>query len=303
MPGDAVDQLPVGVTLSIGDLAERTGLTPSALRMWEQRYGFPIPHRLAGGHRRYTTHDVEQVRDVVRRRDAGVRLEQAIDDVRRRAAPTTPSVFATLRDLHPHLEVSRMHKSTLLAMSWAIEDQVVALADRAVLWGAFQKASFYKPATSRWRELARSNAGVTVFADFEQSDLTTTPRRVALTPDAPMVREWAVVVDSFAFPVALTAWELPGQEDVADRGRVFETMWTLDAAAVRDAARVCAEVARSVDPSAAQGQYAPPPPLDPQDQRPPSLARVSGMMTRMAAYVDRWAPVDREAPGAGRPPG
>jgi len=39
--------------LSVGQLAERTGITPETLRVWERRYGDPRAARLPSGHRRY----------------------------------------------------------------------------------------------------------------------------------------------------------------------------------------------------------------------------------------------------------
>ena len=38
--------LPDGM-LTIHQVAEATGLTPSLLRIWESRYGWPTPRRLA----------------------------------------------------------------------------------------------------------------------------------------------------------------------------------------------------------------------------------------------------------------
>lgn len=38
---------------SIGELANNSGITENSLRIWERRYGKPIPERLASGHRRY----------------------------------------------------------------------------------------------------------------------------------------------------------------------------------------------------------------------------------------------------------
>ena len=73
-------------TLSIGDVAERTGLTPAALRMWEIRYGFPTPVRLDSGHRRYDAGQVDTVLEVLRRRETGLRLDVAIEQAVRSAA-------------------------------------------------------------------------------------------------------------------------------------------------------------------------------------------------------------------------
>ena len=157
--------------LTIGALAERTGVNQATLRMWEQRHGFPVPQRLASGHRRYTESDVRQVADVARRRDAGVRLDVAITEARaqteRQPAPAH-SVYADLRRLHPHLMPYRLRKNTLLALSWAIEDEFCAKADRAHLFGSFQKSTYYAPARARWTELARVAGSAFVFADFEQ---------------------------------------------------------------------------------------------------------------------------------------
>lgn len=280
--------------LTIGALAERTGLSPATLRMWEQRHGFPRPQRLDSGHRRYLEADIAAVADVVRRRDAGVRLDVAIADALAREAPGAPSVYAELRRKHPHLPVQRLHKRTLLALSWAIEDEFCAKADRATIFGAFQQERFYAAARPRWGELALVSRSAFAFAEFP--DLAG-PRRVGSTsrpgpvlvplpPEEPLAREWAIVCDSVELPAALTAWELPGQLEVPDRERVFESMITVDPDAVRDAARVCARVAvRAGAGEATPALY------DLADQPAPGaadLGAVSAMLSRVLSYVDRY---------------
>ena len=39
---------------SIGDVSSITGLSPHTIRVWEKRYGNPLPERLPSGHRRYS---------------------------------------------------------------------------------------------------------------------------------------------------------------------------------------------------------------------------------------------------------
>ena len=290
---DEADTAPVG--LSIGDLAERTGLAPATLRMWEQRHGFPKPHRLESGHRRYHEHEVELVRQVVRRRDAGARLEVAIAGMAlARAAmeepPGAPSVFATMRRLHPGLHPQRLKKSTLLAVSWAIEDECCSRAERPMIFGAFQKEGFYRAAEERWAELARVARSTMVFAELSSDPQDpqvqgTSTTLVALPPEAPMRREWAVVCDAPDYPAMLTAWELPGQSTVPDRQRLFEAIWTVEPAAVRDAARACAQVAQQLGhPEGAPLLYEladnPPPP-------PVELLQATSLLNRVVAYVDR----------------
>jgi DNA-binding transcriptional MerR regulator len=38
------------------------GISPNTLRSWERRYGFPSPHRSAGGHRQYSLTEIESLR-------------------------------------------------------------------------------------------------------------------------------------------------------------------------------------------------------------------------------------------------
>ena len=38
------------------------GISPNTLRSWERRYGFPQPHRSAGGHRQYSLSEIESLR-------------------------------------------------------------------------------------------------------------------------------------------------------------------------------------------------------------------------------------------------
>ena len=267
--------------LTIGDLAGRTGLSPATLRMWETRHGFPVPQRLDSGHRRYVESDVDAIKAVMRHKDAGTRLELAIARAMADAEPAAPSIYAYLRRRYPHLGVHRLKKSTLLALSWAIEDEFCAKADRATIYGAFQKERYFRAAEARWTELARVSAGTTAFAAFDHTDPDASPMQVRLPDDAPMRREWAVVCDAPDLPVVLTAWELPGQDDVPDRNRLFESIWTVEGQPVHDAARVCASVA-------AQAGVSAPAPDDPM--RPivnADVVAVTALFNRMVAYVDR----------------
>lgn len=241
-----------GSMLTIGDLAERTGVSPATLRIWEQRHGFPEPLRRASGHRRYAVAEVDTVRNVIAQRDAGVRLDvaisRAIDQAKRAARPGSPSVYADIRRRHPNVPAHRLHKSTLLAMSWAIEDEFCATAQRAHVFGSFQDPGNYFAARARWEELARISQSTFAYATFDAEQVAAAPRSgprfVPLTEEAPMRREWAVVLDGDRLAVALTAWELPGQYGVPDRERLFEAVWTVDPTVVRDASRVCLQVAR-----------------------------------------------------------
>ena len=274
--------------LAIGDLAARTGVTPAVLRMWETRYGFPRPQRLESGHRRYAEADVAAVAEVLRRRDAGVRLETAIAEAAGDGPPATPSVYAELRRRHPHLSHQRLRKATLLALSWAIEDECLARAQRGTVFGAFQEESTTAAPSTAGRSwpAAPMRPWCSPGSRRPPPPVAGLPVEVPLTARAPMRREWAVVCDSPGFTAVLTAWELPGQRGVADADRLFESIWTVEPGPVRDAARICAGVAHDAGvPEAEDVRRA----LAGDPDRVPDPTAGAALLHRVLSYVDRSA--------------
>jgi len=283
-----VDALVPGSALTIGDVARRTGVPQATLRVWEQRYGFPVPLRLESGHRRYSVADVDTVLDVLRRRDAGTRLDAAVVQAVRQAGEgpqvDVQSAFAGLRRRHPHLAVRRLRKSTLSALSWAFEDEFGARAEKAYLFGGFQRQEFLTTALPRWTELSRVARAAYVFAEGAEPN-EGGPVAVRLGDDTPLLREWVVICDAPGFAVALVAWELPGQATVPDRARTFEVIWTLEPPAVRDCARVCAQVALEAGAPGAAAVHramAADAPSQPSDD-----AASAALFGRAVAYLDR----------------
>ena len=277
--------------LSIGELARRTEVPAATLRSWEDRYGFPRPHRLAGGHRRYDRGDVRLIEAVVRLRASGMSMHAAIAQATSAAAQPEPSVFAGLRRRHPGLVPQVLRKVTLLALTRAIEDECCARAERPVLFAAFQRQRFFLQSQRRWNELARTARVVVVFADFGEPAAAggpprgSAPIRVPLPADAPARREWTLVCDSPDYPACVAGWEFPGQPRVADSGRRFEAIWSVEPQVVRDAAVICAQRARSAHPGLG-------PLLDTLPSEPPApasadLRRAAGLLTRMTSYLEK----------------
>ena len=270
--------------LSIREVADITGVTSATLRMWETRYGFPSPDRLASGHRRYSSQEVERVVQVLRDRDSGMSLQAAIE--RRRSSAPRPerSVYAGMRrrrpDLHPYL----LPKRTLIGLSHAIEDECYVRGERPLLFGSFQREQHYREAERRWRDIARTAELVVAFADFdERRDPPGGPIELPIRSDQPLSREWALVCEGRDYSACLTAWERPGQDGIADSERIFETIWTVDADVVRDAMRIVLDLAASSAPDvvervAARLRGTPPPTGDP-------VGLVAALSSRMVAYV------------------
>ena len=271
--------------LTISDLAERTGVPPATLRSWESRYGFPQPIRLTGGHRRYAEQDVTAVLEVLRHRGSGLALEAAV----RRATsepPQSRSLYAELRRRHPELTPQPLVKSSLLALSRAIEDECCARAEQPVLFGGFQRRTFLRESHARWAELARTALSAVVFADLVQVH---EPRpgelvEVALPHEAPLNREWIVICDAPDLPACMAAVERPGQEAVPDARRRFELVWTVDPRAVRSASRLAAALADEYRPGWRTVELA----LlaDEPPQASADLRRASDLLTRTMGYLD-----------------
>jgi DICT domain-containing protein len=287
-----VSELPDG--LSIGELARRTQVPAPTLRSWEDRYGFPRPHRLAGGHRRYDDGDVALIEAVVRLRASGMSLQAAIGQAASQAAEAEPSVFAGLRRRHPALTLQVLRKVTLLALTRAIEDECCARAERPVLFASFQRQRFFRQSEERWNELARTARVVVVFADFSGSAKAgrrppeeSAPIRVPLPEDAPARREWTLVCESRDYPACVTGWEFPGQREAADPDRRFEVIWSVDPQVVSNAAAICGQLARSARPGL--GRLLDALPSEPAPPASADLRRAEGLLSRMTGYLERAA--------------
>lgn len=276
---------PSSPLLTIGELAERTGLTPELLRTWEARHGFPVPTRLPSGHRRYTEDDVHAVRRVLADKERGVRLEQAIATALRSGeVGETGSVYAALAARHPTLPSYTLTKQTLIALSWAIEDEALASATRPVTVATFQRGRFFEGSRNRWTDLARTARAAVAMADFPAHDDAAEPALVALPPDSPLLREWILACDAPGLTAALVAWEFPGQEEVPDRERHFEALWSVDGPVVRDCGLLTTAIGADLGSHASATAHAvleaAPAPGS------PSPRAATAIFNRMVAYTD-----------------
>ncbi len=226
--------------LSISEVSRRTGIPVAGLRNWEQRYGLPRPRRSAGGQRRYTEADCELLAEVLRRRAEGLSLPAAMAQATAGAGNSPgPSIFAGLRRQYPDLRVHVLDKAILLALTWAIEDECCARAQRPVLVGSFQRQRYYRAAAPRWADLTRSAEQTVIFADFARSRLRDGPvAEIAVPRDSPLRREWSLVCDAPDLPACVTGWEQLGQDGRRDADRTFEVLWSVDPQVVRTAARI-----------------------------------------------------------------
>ncbi len=254
------------------------------LRMWENRYEFPTPVRLPGGHRRYSDHDVEQVREVARLRTEGLSMSAAIDRVREAMRPMPVSVFAGLRERHPEVAPAVLTKRAVLGLTHALEDEFCARAANGFVLGCFQRERYYRQAERRWSELARTAEMVVAVADFPVlREPARAPIEVPVGSAEAMAREWTLIADTPGGSVCLAAWEHPSPTELPDMQREFEVLWSFEPAVVRSATQVATDVIARFAPDIAARIPAvlarPAPPLGPE------LRFASALTHRMVGYL------------------
>ena len=239
--------------LPIKDVAQQSGVAAGTIRMWEQRYGFPTPERTASGYRRYCQGDVEALRRVQAYRHRGLSVPAAIERARESGGECDrPSIYAAVASAHKDLRPQVLRKSTLVALSRAIEHEAIAHAAAPVLIGAFQRERFYRAVEPRYRQLAQNADAAVVFADFAQERKPEGgPVEIPIDAANALGNEWAVVIDAPGYAACLLAWEQhgvtePGDDD--DMSRCFEAIWTIDPVITRRAALVGARLTAQVDP-------------------------------------------------------
>jgi MerR family copper efflux transcriptional regulator len=64
------------MTLTIGEVAKQTGLSPKAIRLYETQGLIPPPERTQAGYRTYDEHDVALLRFIGQARALDLRLEE-----------------------------------------------------------------------------------------------------------------------------------------------------------------------------------------------------------------------------------
>jgi len=273
----------------IKEVSEQCGIAAGTLRMWEQRYGFPRPPRSSNGYRNYSADDVETLGRVQAYRRRGLSIAAAIEHaVEDRSQSGCSSIYAAVAASGRGIQSQLLRKSTLIALSRAIEHEALALAAAPVLFGAFQHEAFYRAVEPRYRELAAQAEVAVVFADFaSERKPPRGPIEIPIRADTVLGNEWAVVIDAPGYSAALMAWEqLDGADDDSSQGseRRFEAIWTLDPIATRKAAQAAARIVALSDQQLGDelGQLL--------AERPLALAEPAPALTALAnralAYVE-----------------
>ncbi|MSX02625.1 MAG: hypothetical protein F2813_05630, partial [Actinobacteria bacterium] len=163
-----------------------------------------------------------------------------------------PSIYAAVASSGREIRPQVLKKSSLMALSRAIEHEALACAVSPILIGAFQHEGFYRAVEPRYKQIAKQADAAVVFADFErQREPKGGPVEIPISSEDALGNEWAVVVDSPGYCACLLAWEQPGvtePDEDPDLDRRFEAIWTLDPIATRRASQAAARLVSRCDP-------------------------------------------------------
>ena len=146
------------------------------------------------------------------------------------------SLLQELLHALPHLRAQMYFKSSLTALSHAIEDQVLARSDQPLVIACFQRERFYRQESSRYLRIAERTPSVFILAapetDFRNH--SGVYESIAFDAEDGLSQEWHLIVISAESTVCLVCREhfqapsVKGLELPMDQSRRFEGLWTFD---------------------------------------------------------------------------
>ncbi|MDJ0632958.1 MAG: DICT sensory domain-containing protein [Xenococcaceae cyanobacterium MO_188.B29] len=156
------------------------------------------------------------------------------------------SVVAQLLQSHQSWRPQMYFKSSLTALSHAMEDLVLASSDIPLVIASFQRERFYRQEAHRYRRIASKTSQVYVLAapetDFKNSsDVYET---IAFEPTDALAQEWHLVIISNSYASCLFCQEKTAlssedrKNSAMDGSRRFEGIWTFDRQVCVDAAEI-----------------------------------------------------------------
>ncbi|HEY9844802.1 MAG TPA: DICT sensory domain-containing protein, partial [Candidatus Caenarcaniphilales bacterium] len=159
------------------------------------------------------------------------------------------SLLKELLQAQPHLRTQMYFKSSLVALSHAMEDQVLAgQADQPLVIASFQRERYYRQEAHRYLRIAERTDQVYVLAAPETDFRSCSERyeMVAFDPTDGLSQEWHLVVVSKRYAVCLICQEHPAPAESGagfpavpmDQARRFEGIWTFDRQVTCEAARL-----------------------------------------------------------------
>ncbi len=156
------------------------------------------------------------------------------------------SLLAELVQQVPQLKPQIYFKSSLTALSHAMEDQVLAGTDQPLVIASFQQERFYRQEAHRYRRIANLTSQVYVLAapETEFKNSSEYYETVAFNAEDTLSKEWNLLVLGKQYSSCLICYERGNSGKYnetskfieMDQARRFEGIWTFDR-------QVCAQAA------------------------------------------------------------
>lgn len=148
------------------------------------------------------------------------------------------SVLAELVLEVPQIKPQIYFKSSLTALSHAMEDQVLASSDQPLVIATFQRENFYRQEAHRYRQIANLTSQVYVLSapETEFKNSSEYHETVAFNPRDALSGEWNLLVlgQEYSSCLICNEYDDSGQVDEIsafneiDQVRRFEGIWTFD---------------------------------------------------------------------------
>ena len=144
------------------------------------------------------------------------------------------SLLADLSLSFPDLKTQVYFKSSLTALSHAMEDQVLADSDaKSLVIASFQQARFYRQEAHRYRLIAQQSDQVYVLSapETEFRNSSDYHENISFDPKDSLSSEWHLVVIGQRYSYCLICQEQENDLTVVeglDSTRIFEGIWTFD---------------------------------------------------------------------------
>ncbi len=207
------------------------------------------------------------------------------------------SVLSELLRQMPHLRSHLYFKSSLTALSHAMEDRVLAGTDRPLLIASFQQEKFYRQEAHRYRRLGEISDQVYVLAapDTEFSDRAQEYELVPFEQTDALTSEWhliAIGAQSSACLICREKFVPPSDIPVLpeiDASRRFEGIWTFDRQVTIAAAHILLDRIKDYRPdlaakiAQAKQEYLVAVPIIPHDHSASADAFVQRLVTYLQA--------------------
>ncbi|MEX0272262.1 DICT sensory domain-containing protein [Leptolyngbyaceae cyanobacterium UHCC 1019] len=150
----------------------------------------------------------------------------------------SPSILEDLLVALPDLRPQIYFKSSLTALSHAMEDQVLAGTDQPVVIASFQRERFYRQEAHRYLRIADRTEQVYVLAapETDFANRFDHYETIAFDSTDALAQEWHLVVVGSQYAACLIcrerqAYTAPGESSLplpSDQSRRFEGIWTFE---------------------------------------------------------------------------